>query len=85
MTITEREHRAIKSRDHTHLTTDFCLDAVNEAIHRYGTPEIFNTDQGSQFTSIDFTTLLRDNGIKISSRPCKTSATQTGRRNSLNL
>jgi putative transposase len=36
------------------------------AIHRYGTPEIFNTDQGSQFTSTDFTTLLRDNGIKIS-------------------
>lgn len=48
------------------LTTDFCLDAVNEAIHRYGKPEIFNTDQGSQFTSTDFTTLLSDNGIKIS-------------------
>jgi putative transposase len=48
------------------LTTDFCLDAVREAIHRYGTPEIFNTDQGSQFTSTDFTTLLRDNGSKIS-------------------
>ncbi len=48
------------------LTTDFCVDAVNEAIHRYGTPEIFNTDQGSQFTSTDFVTLLRDNGIRIS-------------------
>ena len=42
------------------LTTDFCLDAVNEAIHRYGTPEIFNTDQGSQFTGTDFTRLLKD-------------------------
>jgi putative transposase len=48
------------------LTTDFCLDAVREAIHRYGTPEVFNTDQGSQFTSSDFTTLIKDHGIKIS-------------------
>jgi putative transposase len=48
------------------LTTDFCLDAVREAIHRFGTPEIFNTDQGSQFTSIEFTGLLRENGIAIS-------------------
>lgn len=48
------------------LTTDFCLDAVREAIHRYGTPEIFNTDQGSQFTSTDFTGLLKEHGIRIS-------------------
>lgn len=48
------------------LTADFCVDAVREAIHRYGKPEIFNTDQGSQFTSTDFTTLLQDHGIKIS-------------------
>jgi len=48
------------------LTTDFCLDAVNEAIHRYGKPEIFNTDQGSQFTSADFTQLLKAHGIRIS-------------------
>ena len=48
------------------LTTDFCLDAVSEAIHRYGTPEIFNTDQGSQFTSTDFTKLLKDHDIRIS-------------------
>ena len=39
---------------------------VHEAIHRYGTPEIFNTDQGSQFTSLEFTQLLKDNGINIS-------------------
>ena len=36
------------------LTTDFCLEAVEESLQRYGTPEIFNTDQGSQFTSSDF-------------------------------
>ena len=41
-------------------------DAPEEAIHRYGTPEIFNTDQGSQFTSLEFTQLLKDNGINIS-------------------
>ena len=48
------------------LTTDFCLDAVQEAIDRYGAPEIFNTDQGSQFTSFEFTQLLKDNHIAIS-------------------
>ncbi len=42
------------------LTTDFCLDAVGEAITRYGPPEIFNTDQGCQFTSQAFTGLLND-------------------------
>jgi putative transposase len=48
------------------LTTDFCIDVVEEAIARYGVPEIFNTDQGSQFTSDDFTGLLKENGIQIS-------------------
>lgn len=48
------------------LTTDFCIEAVTEAIARFGTPEIFNTDQGSQFTSLEFTQLLRDHGIAIS-------------------
>jgi len=48
------------------LTTDFCLEAVEEAIERYGRPEIFNTDQGSQFTSAEFTSLLQANGIRIS-------------------
>ncbi len=48
------------------LTTDFCIDAVQEAINRYGAPEIFNTDQGSQFTSLEFTQLLKDNSIAIS-------------------
>ena len=44
----------------------FCLEAVEEALQRYGAPEIFNTDQGSQFTSEVFTGLLTDNGIQIS-------------------
>jgi putative transposase len=48
------------------LTTDFCIEAVQEAIARYGAPEIFNTDQGCQFTSLEFTQLLKDNGIAIS-------------------
>lgn len=48
------------------LTTDFCLDAVREAIARHGCPGIFNTDQGSQFTSLEFTGLLKEHGIQIS-------------------
>jgi putative transposase len=48
------------------LTTDFCLEAVEESLPRYGTPEIFNTDQGSQFTSSDFVALLRHHGIQQS-------------------
>ena len=48
------------------LTTDFCIDAVQEAIDRHGAPDIFNTDQGCQFTSDDFTGLLKQNSIKIS-------------------
>ncbi len=48
------------------MDVQFCLDAVQEAIDCYGTPEIFNTDQGSQFTSLAFTDLLKTNGIRIS-------------------
>jgi len=48
------------------LDAEFCIDAVNEAIARHGTPEIFNTDQGCQFTSQGFTDVLKDNGIRIS-------------------
>ncbi len=39
---------------------DFCVEALQEALSRYGTPEIFNTDQGSQFTSDDFTGVLKE-------------------------
>ena len=44
----------------------FCIETVEEALERYGAPEIFNTDQGSQFTSMAFTGLLEHNGIAIS-------------------
>ena len=44
----------------------FCVEALEEALSRYGTPEIFNTDQGSQFTSAEFTGALRAKGIAIS-------------------
>ncbi len=48
------------------MESDFCVEALKEAIDRYGKPEIFNTDQGSQFTSDDFTSVLKDAQIKIS-------------------
>lgn len=48
------------------LDTSFCIEALEEAIAKYGKPEIFNTDQGSQFTSLLFTETLAENGIKIS-------------------
>jgi len=48
------------------MTTDFCLEALEEALARHGKPEIFNTDQGSQFTSQAFTQALKDQGIAIS-------------------
>ena len=44
----------------------FCVEALEEALSRYGRPEIFNTDQGSQFTSADFTGVLKDAGVAIS-------------------
>jgi putative transposase len=48
------------------MAVDFCLEVVEEALARHGTPDIFNTDQGSQFTSLAFTSLLTDHGIAIS-------------------
>jgi putative transposase len=48
------------------LEADFCVEALEEALARYGKPEIFNTDQGSQFTSQAFTGVLRREGIAIS-------------------
>jgi putative transposase len=48
------------------MDADFCVAALEEAIARYGAPEIFNTDQGAQFTSFAFTSMLRDHGIRIS-------------------
>ena len=48
------------------LEAAFCLDAVEDALGRHGKPDIFNTDQGSQFTSADFTSLLLENAVAIS-------------------
>jgi len=48
------------------MEAGFCIEALEEALARYGRPDIFNTDQGSQFTSTDFTGILVRNGIAIS-------------------
>jgi putative transposase len=48
------------------MEASFCIEALEEALSKHEKPEIFNTDQGSQFTSDDFTGLLRKNGIDIS-------------------
>jgi len=48
------------------LETDFCVAALEDALGQHGRPDIFNTDQGSQFTSLDFTGLLDHHGISIS-------------------
>ena len=48
------------------LETGFCIEALEEALARYGRPDIFNTDQGSQFTSAEFTGILIRNAIAIS-------------------
>jgi putative transposase len=48
------------------MDASFCIEAVEEALGRYGRPEIFNTDQGSQFASMAFTKVLYENDIAIS-------------------
>jgi len=48
------------------MEAGFCIEAVEEALDRYGKPDIFNTDQGSQFTSVDFTAVLKKAEIAIS-------------------
>ena len=48
------------------MDTSFCVEALKEALQHFGKPEIFNTDQGSQFTSADFTDILNDAEIRIS-------------------
>src|SRR5690606_26217823 len=58
--------RVLSWRRSNSLTADFCIEAVEEAIQRHGTPEIFNTDQGSPFTSAEFIGLIQDRGIQVS-------------------
>jgi putative transposase len=48
------------------LDTDFCVEAVSEALRRHGRPEIFNTDQGAQFTATAFTDVLKSHNVRIS-------------------
>ncbi len=48
------------------MEAEFCIEALEEALAKHGTPDIFNTDQGSQFTSAEFTGVLIKNGIAIS-------------------
>src|SRR5690606_7888182 len=48
------------------MDAGFCVAALEEALARFGRPEIFNTDQGSQFTSLAFTSVLRDAEVRIS-------------------
>lgn len=48
------------------LTADFCVEALEIALAQYGRPEIFNTDQGCQFTGVEFTRILRQHEIRIS-------------------
>ena len=58
--------KVLSWRVSTTLDTDFCVRALEEAIEKYGAPDVFNTDQGCQFTSDDFTSVLKKHGIKIS-------------------
>ena len=58
--------RVLSWRVSISMSTDFCIEALEEAVARYGTPEIFNTDQGSQFTSLEFTDVLNAHDIEIS-------------------
>ena len=58
--------RVLSWRVSNTLDTEFCVEALHEALARYGAPEIFNTDQGSQFTSDAFTDVLKDHGVAIS-------------------
>lgn len=48
------------------LATDFCVEALQEALNRFGSPEIFNTDQGAQFTAPAFSAVLQAQGVRIS-------------------
>src|SRR5450631_4503302 len=58
--------RVLSHRVSITMEADFCVEALEEALAKHGKPDIFNTDQGSQFTSEAFTCVLIDNGVKIS-------------------
>ena len=58
--------RVLSWRVSNTLDTEFCIEALEEALRRFGAPEIFNTDQGAQFTSEPFTGVLKGHGVDIS-------------------
>jgi putative transposase len=58
--------RVLSWRVSNTMDVSFCVDALEEAIENYDAPEIFNTDQGSQFTSEEFTSVLKEHEIQIS-------------------
>lgn len=58
--------KVLSWRVSTTMETGFCIAALEEALQRYGLPEIFNSDQGSQFTSVEFTSVLEGAGVRIS-------------------
>ena len=58
--------RILSHRVSITMEADFCIEALEEALARHGRPQIFNTDQGSQFTSTAFTDILLKAGVKIS-------------------
>jgi len=76
--------RVLSWRLSNSMTTDFCIEAVDEAAQRHGSPGIFNTDQGSQFTSTEFVSLIQGHGIQVSmdgkGRKAISSSTMNGAR-----
>jgi putative transposase len=58
--------RVLSFRTSNTLTTDFCVEALTEALHKHGRPEIFNSDQGAQFSAEEFTRVLKQQHIRIS-------------------
>lgn len=58
--------RVLSWRVSNSMDASFCVDCLEDAIHAYGAPEVFNSDQGSQFTSEDFTEVLKREGVQIS-------------------
>jgi|GEM_PF-1600233 len=64
--LTRAKLKVLSWRISNTLSPSFCVEALEEAIARYGIPEIFNNDQSSQFTSKSFTSILESHGIQIS-------------------
>jgi putative transposase len=61
-----QSRRVLSWRLSNTMDVGFCVEALEEAMARHGRPEIFNTDQGNQFTSLAFTKVLITAGIRIS-------------------